>query len=245
MMIGNDVVDLTAARAKGMAAKHRFVQRVFTDVERAEILTGPDPDLEVWLAWAAKEAAYKVVSKLDGEAPLFVHRAFEVAWDRSPERGTDPARRGTVRHEGRTLGVRTVGKRDVGYVHALSWPTEDQRPAGTDPEADPPLGARWTVERLDRVNAPWLGSFEALTARLSERECDAVHSLASAAVRIGARAEIASVLGIDGTRAEIVCQPGPTGRRPPRILVDGTPATLDVSLSHDGPWIAWALAPFS
>ncbi|MDZ7781234.1 MAG: 4'-phosphopantetheinyl transferase superfamily protein [Gemmatimonadota bacterium] len=244
MAIGNDVVDLTAARAKGMAEKHRFVERVFTRNERARILSGSDPDLEVWLAWAAKEAAYKVVSKLDGKAPVFEHRSFVVVWD---EAGTSAERShgGTVRHEGRTLRVWTAAERDAGYVHVLSWLTERPGTVPGDPAEGAPRGARWTVERLDRPDAPWAGSYEALTARLGERERDAVHSRPSAAVRIGARAEIASVLGIDRDRTEIVCQPGRTGRRPPRILVDGTPATLDVSLSHDGPWIAWALAPLS
>jgi hypothetical protein len=46
---------------------------------------------------------------------------------------------------------------------------------------------------------------------------------------------------VDEARVEIVCAPGPASQRPPRVLLDGRDAEADVSLSHDGRWIAWAL----
>ena len=98
------------------------------------------------------------------------------------------------------------------------------------------------VERLDRPETPWAGSLENLLQRLTESERASVHAAASAAVRIGARAEVARFLDLPEDRVEIVCAPGPYGRRPPAVLVDGAPAKVDVSLSHDGPWIAWALS---
>ena len=49
-------------------------------------------------------------------------------------------------------------------------------------------------------------------------------------------------LSVDEHRIEIVCAPGKPGRRPPAVFVDGEPDTVDVSLSHDGHWIAWAFA---
>ena len=74
----------------------------------------------------------------------------------------------------------------------------------------------------------------------TDRERDAVYSRESAAVRVGARGDLATLLGVSEERIEIVCSPGPTSQRPPRVLLDGEQAEADVSLSHDGSWIAWA-----
>jgi hypothetical protein len=48
-------------------------------------------------------------------------------------------------------------------------------------------------------------------------------------------------MGVPEHRLEIVCAPGPTSQRPPRVLLDGAETEADVSLSHDGRLIAWAL----
>jgi phosphopantetheinyl transferase (holo-ACP synthase) len=224
MIVGNDVVDLTAPRAVGRSRDERFVARVFTELERAALLSADDPDGALWLAWAAKEAAYKVVSKIRGTPPVFVHRAFEVVW-------APGSREGVVRYEGDAIPVVAEPDPAGGYLHVLAHAPDD---SGRE--------LRRTVERLDPPDSGRAEPLDALLERLTERERDAVHSVPSAAVRIGARAELAALLGLEVTRLEIVCRPGASGRRPPYVLVDGSPAKVDVSLSHDGPWIAWALS---
>jgi len=229
--IGNDVVDLGADRVGSMATNPRFVARVFSAQERLALGRSEDPFLETWRMWAAKEAAYKVVSKVRGEPPVFVHRDFEVHWDDIPPGTAGGVRSGLVLHEGERFKVRS----DVGPLRA--WVAAVAAPPSH------PLGAPWVIhaiDRIDRSGAPWTGPLDALLERFSERERDAVHSLPSAAVRIAAREAVSEVLGIPNV--EIVCSSGSLGRRPPRVLVDGRPSNVDVSLSHDGPWIAWAIA---
>ena len=222
VLVGNDVVDLTAPRATDRHLDERFLGRVFTDAERAGILADDDPSLRLWLGWAAKEAAYKVVSKALGEPPPFAHRRFAVTW-------AGPGA-GVVRYDATEVRVVVQHAGSEGHVHVLAhMPRSIEGPA--------------RVDRLDRVGAPWLAPLESLLERLTELEGASVHSVSSAAVRIAARADAARLLDVEVGRVEIVCGPGPLGRRPPRVLVDGTPAGVDVSLSHDGPWIAWALAP--
>jgi phosphopantetheinyl transferase (holo-ACP synthase) len=244
MAIGNDVVDLTAPRAVATPANPRFVERVFTETERERINRATRPDLEVWLGWAAKESAYKVVSKFRTEPPVFVHRAFEVRWDDgAPAR----SRLGAVLYDGHTFPVQGAVDPEERFVHVFGAGPDMGHSAGREPIPTEgphfPSGVRWTVDRIDRPNAPWLGSLEELSKRLTERERDAVHSVLSAAVRIGAKEEASKLLSLAPDRIEIVCRPGRFGRRPPSVLVDGRPAKIDVSLSHDGPWIAWAFSP--
>lgn len=222
VLVGNDVVDLTAPRAADRHLDERFVARVFTEAERARILEEDDPSLRLWLGWAAKEAAYKVVSKALGEPPPFAHRRFEVTWS--------DAKEGLVRYESKEVRVLVQHAGADGHVHVLAYmPRAMEGPA--------------KVDRLDRAGAPWLAPLEGLLDRFTELERASVHSMSSAAVRIAARADAAVLLDVDVGRVEIVCGPGALGRRPPRVLVDGARASVDVSLSHDGPWIAWALAP--
>lgn len=243
--VGNDIVDLANPRTQGRAADDRFVDRVFDADERGAIRSAPDPDLELWCRWAAKEAGFKAISKLVGAPPPFVHRLFKVAWSE----GADPAdtppvvnggdgaveprvvRRGTVSWDARRAEV-TVALHPGG-VHAVAFAALSSPPSG--------VRIQPRVALLDSPRSPWSGSLEELLSLLTAREADAVYSQASAAVRVGARGALAELIGVPERRLEIVCAPGPTSQRPPRVLLDGTEAEADVSLSHDGRLIAWAV----
>ncbi|MBE7437975.1 MAG: 4'-phosphopantetheinyl transferase superfamily protein [Spirochaetales bacterium] len=75
---GNDVVDLRACRD---TFRPRFVERVFAPEEQEQLRLAVDATVLGWLFWAAKEAAYKVLSRLDRGLPfrwkLFVARIAE------------------------------------------------------------------------------------------------------------------------------------------------------------------------
>lgn len=221
-VVGNDVVDLRDPRTYGKPDNARFVERVLADGERAVLTRAVDRAAELWAFWAAKEAAYKVVSKLRGSPPVFAHASFSVTWlDAGPDR-----RRGSVAYEQLEIPVAVTLRGSM--IHAVA--------TSGAAAAEPLLG----TERLDAPHAEWGTSLEALLPRFTPREADAVHSLPSAAVRLSARKALADLLAVDESALEIVCDPGVTGRRPPRVFLNGRPAPADVSLSHHGSWIAWA-----
>ncbi|MEX2048061.1 MAG: 4'-phosphopantetheinyl transferase superfamily protein [Gemmatimonadota bacterium] len=236
IVVGNDVVDLAQPRTQGRSSDERFIARVLAPAEAGAVRRSADPDLELWCRWAAKEAGYKVVSKLIGAPPPFVHRAFEPVWEAGvgvadASAGHVVVRRGVVRYAERAVPV-TV-ERAGSTLHAVAHAAREGRPVR--------VSVVPRVASLDETGAVWAASREELTSRLTPREADAVYSLASAAVRVGARGELAALMGVDEARVEIVCAPGPASQRPPRVLLDGRDAEADVSLSHDGRWIAWAL----
>lgn len=73
----------------------------------------------------------------------------------------------------------------------------------------------------------------------------APHSRASAASRELACRMAATALGVASDRLSVERRPSPSsydGFEPPRLCEDGTPTGLDVSLSHDGRFVAAALA---
>ena len=230
VLVGIDVVDLGNPRTAGKASDARFVGRVLSEDEVEALRADPNPDVDLWCRWAAKEAAYKVISKARGTPPSFVHRAFATGWQNQPvasEGGETPLRSGLVRYE--NFHVPVIARRSGDALYAVAFGLVRE---GGD--------VRTRVEGLEAPGERWSAPLEELEARMTERELDAVHSLPSAAVRIGARCDLAESLGISEERLEIVCPPGPIGLRPPHVLLDGKPTQrADVSLSHDGPWIAW------
>jgi phosphopantetheine--protein transferase-like protein len=223
--VGNDVVDLADPRCSGKLDDARFLDRIFTDAERRSIGADPEPESRLWTHWAAKEAAFKVLSKRLGTPPVFAHREFEV--------GGGDGMEGVVLHRASRVPWRVVS-RDPLHVVALgpdpvAWPDADAQELhwGSLPLRPPPFGGEETLT--------------ALLERFSERERGAVHGLPSARVRLEARARLATALAVEEARVEIVCGPGAPGRTPPEVLLDGRPAPADVSLSHHGRWVAWAL----
>jgi phosphopantetheinyl transferase (holo-ACP synthase) len=242
--VGNDVVDLANARTVGRAADERFVARVFDPDEREAVRSASEPDLELWCQWAAKEAGFKVISKLVGRPPPFVHRAFKVAWD-APANAPSAARDdgSTLGHDGPVIrrGVVTWGRQRARVSVALHARCVHAVGFASRGEAVSPVSISPRVASLDDTGTQWSASLEDLLPRFSEREAGAIYSLPSAAVRVGARAELATLLSVAEHRLEIVCAPGPNSRRPPLVLLDGSGTDADVSLSHDGRLIAWAV----
>ena len=231
LWVGNDVVDLTDPRCAGKADSRRFLARVFAPDEAVRIRRSSTPDRTLWLLWAAKESAYKVVSKALGAPPPFVHAAFRVECQVT-------ARRRVSGHV--DYGVHAIPfLADVrpGSIHAVAW----WSPAGHGPDATLPASLSWTVRSVAKA-LPGRGSSDLDELRVrafTERERGAVHSVPSAAVRVAARAELARRLELPVQSLEIVCVGGQLGRTPPRVLVEGGPADVDVSLSHHHDLVAW------
>jgi hypothetical protein len=62
-LVGNDVVDLAESENIGKSGDQRFCKRVFNSSELSLIADSARPDPILWAIWAAKEAAYKAISR--------------------------------------------------------------------------------------------------------------------------------------------------------------------------------------
>src|SRR5262245_52527625 len=125
--VGNDLVDLDDPRCHAKHLHERFLARVFAPQERDEIASAVDPERAVWIRWAAKEAAYKVISKVLGAPPPFTHASFVV------HRSGDS---GTVSYSGQVIPFRVASGKNPLHVIALDaatdvWP----RPASASSSA--------------------------------------------------------------------------------------------------------------
>jgi len=221
--IGNDIVDLGEPGVAGKEGDRRFMDRVFTPAERARILEAVAPTIALWKTWAAKEAAYKIACKIR-EKVVFAHQAFEVAMEHHE---------GHVRFEDLLVRVRWDLARD--YVHCIGQigGSPAARPAG--PNAESGFGRLHSrlLTAIAHCRQPLDGS-------LTTAERASVHSPPSERARLLARrvmeqwdlggAEILRLWRAWGWSAPLVAR----GGRP----VDG----FDVSLSHDGRFVAAAVA---
>jgi hypothetical protein len=232
--LGNDIVDLADPRHRGKVREQRFLDRVFTPKEQAEIGSSPDPDSALWLRWAAKEAAFKTVSKSLGTPPTFVHSTFQVTVvepDRLSSNGgnafTPPMTRfGQVGHGGTfyPLRIEVVGA----ALHAVTW-------APSASGMVPPF--RWSSERIGNAEVDWKNTLKPL---FSDHEWACVSHRPSALARLAARRSISETLGEHEADLEIRCKHGAPGRRIPVVFRRGEELHIDLTLSHHGSLLAWA-----
>ena len=207
-LVGNDVVDLAADGAAARWKDERFLRKVFTDSERESIRRDAVPEVVLWSLWACKEAAFKVVRKLDPEAG-FVPRRFPVR---------------LILPEGSLTGIGWVetafGPIPVrvetgdGFVHSLArW-------------GGPP-GWEGIVCRILATGPPPAVSRFPHAARF-----------ASMRIRKVVRAYLSHRLGCGADRIDIVRPESKRGLGPPMVFVVGVPVAIDLSLSHDGKFLA-------
>lgn len=222
--MGNDVVDLGHPRTQGKAGHARFVERVFTEREAALISGHADPDRRLWTLWAAKEAAYKVVSRLADTPPVFAHRSFVV------DLSADSA--GSVVFEGISLPFVVVAD-TPSYLHVVAW---NGAPAGSLPT--------WlhagcaTPDPAEVPSREELPDF--LSAHFSTGEATQIQRVESALARLYAKRAIAEHLGVPAAQILIHTAGGAGGRTPPEVEVVGSSARVALSLSHDFSHVAWS-----
>ncbi len=222
-VVGIDVVDLRTPRVLRGLPRSRTVERVLAEEERRRVVEAPDPGSAFWAHWAAKEAAFKAATLLRGAPPVFAHAAFRVDLDA-----------GRVQYGDIALDLTTHGTRD--RLVAVARPSR--------PGALPVWGAGAQAALHRGFGGADLESLR--HGHFSEAERPVIRGLPSALVRLAVRREAAAFLGVEEARLEVICPDGPAGRSPPYLHLD-TRVLEDcgVSISHDGDWMAWAVAGVS
>lgn len=240
--LGNDVVDLTSPRSMDPTPRPRFLQRVLHPEEGAVVAASPDPRLALWLIWAGKEAIFKSTTKAQGHPPVFHHPRFRVSFaphtlatlsPSSPTEAGGPLLSGSGRYERFSFMIRA--RVTSAHIHALAWLEE----SGGRPEPE----VVWAVVREEESPA-WGSPADPLEPRFTPGEWGCVSHRYSALTRLAAREALSRSLGVEERRLEIRCGPGDPGRRVPLVFLDQEPAPVDLTLSHDGPVLAWAFLPY-
>ena len=205
----------------------RFLKKILTDTEIEQLHRCDDPDAALWSLWACKEAAYKVLKKQTSDA-AFVPRRWSVHFGSlSPAVERPDTTLYEARHEDQKPTEFTTG--DVlisenksipfllfssgAYVHCLA--------------AD-------RLDVLDKAN--W--RIDALP------EGDQQGNDPSAFARSCLTRALSAFFGYDPCQIKIFrAQENDGELQPPVVYRDGIKADIDVSLSHDGQFVAYAFLP--
>ena len=218
----------------GKERDRRFMDRVFTPDERERILAAAAPTIALWKTWSAKETAFKIASKLR-EGLVFAHREFEVVPD-DGRRARARRRRGD-----RALGERPLRRpRDQGPLGDGARLHPLRRATGAPRGRRLRRGVRGAAARR-RVLAGIVGDGHALGGALSARRAG-VGPLDGVRARPTAGAAADGPLGPAGRRDRPARGARGGGARPSSRSEGQPVAGFDVSLSHDGRFVAAVLA---
>jgi phosphopantetheinyl transferase (holo-ACP synthase) len=214
-------VDLLGSGNIGRYKDWRFIERVFTSSEQKRISDYPCPDGMLWALWAGKEAAYKVVKKLFPEMP-FSPRTYEVDLYGCGYSGEkDGVSKGGRYFKGSAgtpkwfIDIEVIITSD--FIHCLGVYGE-------------PRGGKTIIWGIDNIYQ------KQQTGNCNDE---------SLLVREAARKSIASYLNCNPERIEIRRKQKMSNLGPPFVYFDGKPAEIDVTLSHDGRYVAYAFTGFN
>jgi phosphopantetheinyl transferase (holo-ACP synthase) len=209
--VGNDVVDLKEPGNRGKSGDVRFLGRVFTADERALIAGAACPDALLWSLWAVKEAAYKAVCRGDPAVRSTPRRYRVVVGGECACKMMDAAT-GSGGISGRVVTPR-------GELAFQVTATDDYVHALAAAEERDLKEAFHRVDRMD-------------DASLSGGD-------ASAFVRGQLLGEIARRTG--SSLCDLEIRKDPAGPGVPRVFLRGRPLAMEISLSHDGRFTAFAV----
>ncbi len=206
--IGNDIVDLKTPEAIGKATNQRFIQRVLNLYEQQAVFNSDHPDSLLWALWAAKESAYKAVSKSNPNVSSAPGRYPVIL---GPEKTINSAT-GRVMTPNGIVPVKIDFHED--YVHCIGI-----------------FGPAKSLESIvygSKTINPDISGAESI----SEKESSAVRKLA--------KKGIASCLQINEQDIQIIRHKKHNRINPPVVYAKGRAKKMDVSLSHDGRFAAYA-----
>ncbi len=197
----------------------RFLKKILTDSEIAEVHAAPEPDATLWVLWACKEAAYKVITKIASDV-AFLPRRWSVLWRERPSSQHDAG--------DQAFENRCVGQCASGVVI-------------TPPHTDVPFVLHLNDDFVHCLAADTLKTLQTSVwqARGLPLLADGVLVNPSFFVRQSLLEHVQSRFPTGDGRIEIIRQKEKGSLLPPQVFINSAPADMDISLSHDGRWVAW------
>lgn len=213
--VGNDLIDFNAEHNRGRGAQPRFLERIFSAAERAYLAAQASGDFGFAQLWSAKEAAYKAAKKQQPQLVFAPRRWLVSIQSQLPDTGDS---HGSVQIDEDTRVV-VHWQASTHWLHCLGV-----------------LGTPSAL--IEHAVEPFVDG--AADTDFSERERSGFSRRESAAVRGLAK----RLLQRHGIRdVEILRNTEDGVRLPPRVFANGQVLTdLDLSLSHDGAYVAAVVA---
>ena len=228
LLLGNDIVDLNEAGITAKSDDSRFVDRVFCSEEKSIISASDNPDKSLWMFWAAKETAFKIVSKLAGP-PVFAHKKFKSSLLKQISKLKLEIE---VIYD--TWRFRLEITTHKNYIHAVG-----KLASSSD------LPNYILSEKVYHVTHTELSDWQnkkLWPEHFTKKELDSINHAESALVRFYCKKLISEKLKISPTRLQIIRPAIERRPQPPFLLLDNKETEIDISLSHHGSWLGFCFS---
>lgn len=213
VFIGNDIVDLTHPDISEKHLNTRFLNRVLSASEKADLNTTHNTKKRLWMLWSGKEAAYKVLKKKRPEL-VFAHAKFVVSIDKEQSYGT-------VIFENEVLSLRWITSLD--WIHCVAVIKSDEKYLEV---------FEYDIKELSQVSVS--------TEKFDINELESTYSSQSAGVRNLAKSLLTKHFLEE---AKIIRRPLLKKFAPPELyLSEISLKNWDISLSHDGRFVSCAVS---
>ena len=233
LYVGNDVVDLAEERQSHKSSTTQFLKRVFTPAEQTLLSNSSHPELVLWIFWAAKETAFKIMSKLNG-IQGFSHKEYEVcdlALGNIEAAGGEVRLKVAAEHGEVPVAVQWNGV----CLHAVGGVLREDNEARA-------YECCWGQRDFGNPTQEILREFETGQSALSLEEKKSIQSPESAWVRFYVKKDIEKKTNSDYKDLQII-RPLKQGRmQPPTLLRQNQRAPMDLSISHHGAFVAWVFS---
>ena len=246
MGIGNDIVDILAPQARDKYLDQRYAGRAFTPRELDKINRSRKPGPMFWALWACKEAGYKAVSQ---EQPGV--SSWPKKYKVNLIKRAGDIEDGTVNTPGGDVHVRVSLQQE--YVHALA--ASDKKDldrirfgigkytgdGGVLKVASPRMHSR--VQHRSESDNLFAGRMEPRQNPHQTARSGTINDPCpdpSTQVRRQALQDISHSFRLDCPGLEISRKKEGAKSGPPLVYYKNQSLPLILSLSHDGPYLAWA-----
>lgn len=227
------MVDLRHPRCRTRPEDDRLPLRILSDEEQEWRARAPDEAgrlRRLWALWSAKETAFKAVSKMEGQPPVFRHNQFLVSLREHLDDDLFHFN-GIVRWRDHRCHI--DGMATAEFIHMVGWIRPLPKDGGGNGKEIHPPPLEVGIEGC-RVE-PSVDPASSLSRRVRRL---AGLRLASHLRRLG----MADEAGINGhaPSVHIGSSHGGGGRRPPGVWINDRPLHgVDLSISHHGRYVAW------
>lgn len=229
LLVGNDIVDLNKAGYPDKHKNSRFVTRVFSEQEQTAIFNSANQDLTLWMIWAAKETAFKLISKISGP-PVFSHKKFQTVLQLFKNLdGISVEAAAQVTYAKQIFDLKIFA--NIECVHAVGSVQRDGKKSDYVTFSN--------TKFVDAQERKKWGSEMRRKKHFTEVELASIGYPESALVRFYCKQEVASRLKIEPARLQILRPQDKNKSLPPFLLLDNERVNINLSLSHHGKWLAW------
>jgi len=228
LLLGNDIVDLNEAGITGKFYSARFVERVFSREEKSAISLSENPDLTLWMFWAAKETAYKIISKIT-RPPVFSYKKFKTTFRKKISKSKSKFE---VVYDARQFQIELAT--NINYIHAVGAHANTSE-----------LPNYLLSEKVHQVTHSELKDWQnpnSWSEHFTKEELVSIHHAESALVRFHCKKLVAKELKVAPSRLQIIRPSKARMPQPPFLLLDNKQTEIDISLSHHGLWLGFCFS---